>query len=157
MAKEIERKYLIKDYNFVNDIKKNNLFDLIYQGYIFLEEGKHLRIRLTNAHTAELGLKYTENFVRTEYEYEIPFKEGEDIHNKCEHKLQKKRIKFNIGSLKYDLDIYPNKLEIIEIEFETEELANNFIKPEWLGKEITSNKKYSNIYLAQQNLIFQHI
>ena len=35
-------------------------------------------------------------------------------------------------------------LTYMEIEFPTEEEANNFQAPEWLGKDVTNDKNYNN-------------
>ena len=48
------------------------------------------------------------------------------------------------------LDIYKGELsefQVIEVEFDSEEKANDFVPPSWFGKEITGDKRYKNSYL----------
>jgi CYTH domain-containing protein len=44
--------------------------------------------------------------------------------------------------------IYPNELQIVEVEFRTSKQESSFICPIWFGKEITEENRYSNIHLA---------
>lgn len=150
MAKEIEKKFLMIGSPPVPYANPK----LIKQGYIFTEKGKHLRIRLCEG-KAILGLKYTTGPVRDEYEYEISMADGLEIYSKCESSLEKVRFTMNINDEHYDIDTFPNKVEFVEVEFESEEASNNWVKPDWIGEEITNDAKYSNIALAQQNLKFK--
>ena len=51
-----------------------------------------------------------------------------------------------------ELDIYYGELEgliTVETEFKSEKEANEFIVPNWYGKEITYDKRYKNKNLAR--------
>jgi CYTH domain-containing protein len=149
MAKEIERKFLLTNdfsFPFVGS-------SLIKQGYIFSEKGKQIRIRLYKD-KAILCLKYGSGLVRDEYEYEVPFKDGIEIYKKCTTTLEKFRNTKVIGKEHYDFDTYPNGIEIVEVEFKSENDMNKWVKPKFIGREITGMKKYSNIILAKENLKF---
>lgn len=151
MAKEIERKFLIED-SIPWEMGQQKL---IKQGYILVEEDKHLRIRIMD-NKAILGLKYHESVERDEYEYEIPLLDGLEILHKCTLRLEKIRNKVSPidNSFIVDIDTYPNGLIVAEVEFKTKEDADNFIPIDWFGKEITGVWEYSNINLAGQNLQF---
>lgn len=151
MAKEIERKYLISE-DFSKNLKTTTLYKFIQQGYIFLGENKHLRIRITDYNKCELGLKYTNGIERDEYEYQIPFKDAKEIYDRCEYTLEKKRYVLGDMDIKYEIDEYPNGLNVVEVELPTKEYV--FIKPDWFLEEISNNINYSNIELAKQNLKF---
>ncbi len=160
MSKEIERKFLWdKATPFDNLFKEAPV--LIRQGYIFVEDEKHLRVRVYDTDDADICLKYTSHLVRDEYEMHIlPF-EALDIFNRCEWKLEKKRYSVMDADLestfiqfKLDFDEYPNGLRVVEVEFCSEDDANKFVPPSWLGEEISGGYKYSNITLAKQNLKF---
>lgn len=66
--------------------------------------------------------------------------------------IEKTRITAPIeNNLKVEIDIYYNYLKGLltaEIEFQNEEQANNFQKPDWLGEEL-GYKKLSNRKLAE--------
>lgn len=150
MGKEIERKFLIK-----GEIPRKNIKEkLIKQGYIFIEKGKHLRIRLYMG-KAILGLKFTKGIFRDEFETLLSLKDGKEIYNKCEHTVEKYRTTFKIGKNTYDIDRYPNGITVVEVEFQSESDAKKWKKPEWIGKEISGNRDYSNLRLASQNLKFK--
>lgn len=152
MAKEIERKWLVNE----SILLSTTFYDyFIQQGYIMLEEHKQLRIRLLDNGKAVLGLKYTENAVRDEYEYDIPYNDGLELYNKCEFTVEKKRfVLIEDNGLKYEIDVYPNGLRVVEVEFKSLEEANTFVELDWFDEEITTNREYSNITLAKQNLKF---
>jgi adenylate cyclase len=151
MAKEIERRFLIKD-SIPWDLGSQKL---IKQGYILIEESKQLRIRVTGDKSF-LCLKYDSSLERDEYEYEIPLIDGLEILHKCELKLEKIRNTVSPIDNSYvvDIDTYPNGLIVAEVEFKSLEDANNFIIIDWFGEEITGRREYSNITLAGQNLQF---
>ncbi len=151
MSKEIERKFLLaNDFSFPFYGSS-----LIKQGYIYTEKGKQIRIRLTKK-KAILCLKYNTNIanIRDEYEYEIPYKDGVELFSKCESTLEKFRKTEIIGKEHYDFDTYPNGIEIVEVEFKSEKDMNKWIKPNFIGREITGVRKYSNVLLAKKNLKF---
>ncbi len=151
MAKEIERKFLIKD-SIPWDLGQQKL---IKQGYVLIEENKHLRIRVVD-NKAILGLKFLGEQVRDEYEYEIPLIDGLEILHKCTLRLEKIRNTVSPFTADYvvDIDTYPNGLIVAEVEFKSVEDANNFNVIDWFGEEITGKREYSNITLAGQNLQF---
>lgn len=153
MAKEIERKFLLAKGTSIPLPAKLEQTS-IKQGYIFLEKGKHLRIRIYQKLKAFICLKYTSGPIRDEYEYLIPLEDGIEIYKKCDAKLEKKRTTFKRGKETYDIDTYPNGITAVEVEFQSLKDAKKWVKPHWIGEEITGNSKYSNIQLAKQNLKF---
>lgn len=152
MAKEIERKFLLTEGGSIPFPKNLRRLE-IKQGYIFVEKGKHLRIRLYKTH-AVLGLKYTSGPIRDEYEYDIPVNEAKEMYKKCTMKLEKIRHTFVKGKETYDIDSYPNGVMFVEVEFKTINASKKWVKPSWIGKEITGVAKYSNIVLAKKKLMF---
>jgi len=153
MGKEIERKFLLNsDIEVPMTLGYQSFY--IKQGYLLAEKGKQVRIRITPLN-AVIGIKFTENVVRDEFEYEIPIIEGYEIYNKLTLTLEKVRTSFKDGHYHYDIDTFPNNMKFCEVEFESIEAMNSWVKPSWLGKEITGVKKYSNIVLAKENLRFK--
>ena len=149
MGKEIERKFLIKGeipYHLGEPT-------LIKQAYIFAEKGKHLRIRVSDG-KAKLGLKYTGGPVRDEFEYEVEMEDAVLMYLKSDLKVEKIRFNMSHSGLHFDYDIFPNGVKFIEIEFPDEKTSNQFVKPDWLGEEITGKSEYSNITFAKEKLTF---
>jgi len=153
MGKEIERKFLLNSDIEVPITGSYRIYK-IKQGYLLAEKDKQVRIRLTD-NNAVIGIKFTEDIIRDEFEYEIPMAEGHEIYNKLTLTLEKLRATFKDGQYHYDIDTFPNDMKFCEVEFESIEAMNSWVKPSWLGEEITGVKKYFNIVLAKENLRFK--
>ncbi len=56
------------------------------------------------------------------------------------------------GGLTAELDYFEGLLEglvLAEVEFPDEKAADEFIPPDWLGKELSEDKRYSNYHLSK--------
>lgn len=165
MKQEIERKYGVK--NLPNNLKIQSIVN-IEQGFIYRDFNTHIRIRKIEKtypenHTNYIytlktkgDIEYNNNCDigrKYEIENEISKEEYDElIKNKISKKIQKTRIVIPIeNNLKVEMDVYYDYLEgflTAEIEFENEEQANNFIKPEWFAEEL-GYKELSNRKLAE--------
>jgi len=152
MGKEIERKFLLTEGASIPIPGKFTEFN-IKQGYIAVEKDRQVRIRLTRD-KAVIGIKLGDGIIRDEYEFEIPMSDGKEMYEKCVFKLEKKRLTFKRGNEQYDVDTLPNRLKFVEVEFTSIDNMEKWVKPHWIGEEITGIKKYTNIKLAKQNLKF---
>lgn len=57
-----------------------------------------------------------------------------------------------------ELDVFEGKLKglyFAEVEFESEEDAKNFVKPEWFGEDVSFDKQYRNSFLSTVESIEQ--
>ena len=166
MNKEIERKYAIK--YLPNNIKITKIKD-IEQAFIYKDNNTHIRIRkITNRKEQTINYIYTiktkgdiqykdNSNIGQKYEIEnyISKEEYEDLMQKrISNIINKTRINVPIeNGLIVEIDIYYDYLEgflTAEIEFSSEEIAENFNKPDWLGKEL-GYKELSNGKLSQMN------
>ena len=146
---EIERKFLVKEFpNNIDSFPRND----IVQGYLTIKgKGSAMRLR-------KKGKKYYQtvkskgNKIRTEVEVEITPEQFEKLWPLTKgNKIEKTRYEIPFGDLTIELDVYHGQLEgflSAEVEFKTETESNNFVAPNWLGKEVTENKKYKNHSLA---------
>lgn len=152
MGKEIERKFLLAE---GTSIPIPRIFQKlnIKQAYIHAEKGKQIRVRITGKE-AVLGIKFTENIIRDEFEYPIPMKDAKLMYDKAEWKLEKKRLSFKRGKEHYDVDTFPNGMVFVEVEFKSIKDMKAWVKPSWIGEEITGVGKYSNVTLAKKKLMF---
>jgi len=147
MSIEIERKYLIKE-DLLNLPTEGNR---IVQGYLWSEKAKSMRIRITRGKgflTIKTG---TNPLSRLEYEYEIPTTDAEELLSQCEKKIEKTRFIIEVAGMNWEVDVFDgdNKgLIVAEIELESADQA--FEKPEWLGLEVTQDKRYLNVNLINQ-------
>lgn len=144
---EIENKFLVREVPNLSEYS----FDEIEQGYLsFVPE---IRIR-------KKGDKYflTEKGegtrIRPETETEIDSTTYSILSNLVQGRIiRKTRYKIPLeDGLIAELDIYYDDLEglsTVETEFCSEKQANEFIKPDWFGEDITENKEYKNKNLAR--------
>lgn len=165
MKQEIKRKYGVK--NLPDNLKIESIWN-IEQAFIYRDINTHIRIRKIETTYPEKytnyiytlktkgNIDYNNNYDigrRYEIENEISKEEYEKlIKNKISKIIQKTRIIIPIeNNLKIEMDVYYDYLEgflTAEVEFENEEQANKFIKPEWLGEEL-GYKELSNGKLAK--------
>jgi CYTH domain-containing protein len=151
MAKEIERKYLVKN-DIWNKLDKPAFVD-IHQGYLINENGVTVRVRYTDK-IGTLTIKSKQiGISRDEFEYEIPLNDAKHIFTHlCKTKLVKKRYYFEGSSNMWEVDEYLGKLEgliIAEVELNHEaEIIKDI--PNWLGEEVSFDNAYSNASLASK-------
>ncbi len=146
---EIERKFLVKSEAF-----KKNSFDKneISQGYLNSNPERTVRVRI-KGNQGYLTIKGKGNetgLSRFEWEKEIPVNEARTLLELCESGvINKTRYEIKFGNHVYEVDEFFGENEglfLAEIELQSEDEA--FEKPDWLGEEVTNNKKYYNSYLS---------
>ena len=148
---EIERKFLIKDPSIIKQAKS---FDQIIQGYFLTEKGISIRVRLKNekAFLCIKGRVEMDNgLIRNEFEYEIPFADGEFMLQKfCGSRVvSKKRYYLTHNQLCWEIDVFESRhapLIIAEVELPSE--TTQVTPPDWVGEEVTDLPQYTNQYLA---------
>ena len=157
---EIEQKYLIKDLNKVKkyiDLEKCIKIK-IEQGY--LSSNPTIRIRKYNDEyciTYKSRAKSSANndiIVNKEIELPLTKDSYEHMLSKIDDNLVKKtRYKIDLlNGLIAELDVFEGKLKglvLVEVEFESEEQAKLFNKPKWFGENVSSDKKYKNLFLSK--------
>ncbi|MFT5600521.1 MAG: adenylate cyclase [Flavobacteriales bacterium] len=148
MAVEIERKFLVKNEEWRNQVDES--FE-ISQGYLNSSIDRNVRVRI-KGEQAFLTIKTkTKSITRTEFEYEIPLEDGLQLIDICEKPIIKKRRHLIIQNQHtWELDVF--KLEnqgllIAEIELSSEE--EQFKTPSWLGKEVSDDTRYFNSALIK--------
>lgn len=146
MAREIERKFLVKRLPFDSEISP---FVPIEQGYLALEpEGQEVRLR-RKGELYYLTVKSQGTLVREEHEVELSKEQFEVLWpGTADRRLQKDRYFFET----FEVDIYKGNLQglvVAEIEFGEAEKAKSFQLPDWLGKEITHINFLKNRNLLQ--------
>jgi len=147
--KEIERKFLIE--SLPPDLDKFPKKE-ISQGYLAITpDGTEVRLR-------EKGDKYYQTIktsggkVRGETEIEITKEQFKSLWPMTEGKrVEKIRYEIPYQNSLIELDVYASALKGLltaEVEFKTEKGSDEFVPPEWFGKEVTEDKRYKNQNLA---------
>ena len=149
MAKEIELKFLIKDFSWRKHCAKS--ID-IRQAYLANTNKTSIRVRISDDR-AFLNLKSAQSLVeRDEYEYEIPLTEGQAIlADLCETpQIRKTRHYVPNAGLLWAIDEFHDLNEgLIVAEIELKNRNQVVDKPPWIGTEITAYPQFYNHLLAQ--------
>ena len=147
MALEIERKFLVDK----RKLHKLNFFseELIEQGY--LSQNPTVRVRMTETQGFLTIKSSTKGISRQEFEYEIPVSDAEELLKLCGRKvLRKYRRKVEYGGHVWEIDFFAGRhagLVLAEVELSS---ADEFVKlPDWVTKEVSSDKKYFNSNLVK--------
>jgi len=149
MALEIERKFLVEG-NFQKEVSESKR---ITQGYLSSVPERSVRVRIygDKGFLTIKGIANTSGTSRYEWEREIPISEAEELLLLCEAGvIDKIRHKVKVGTHCFEIDEFKGKNEgliIAEIELQNEN--ETFIKPLWLGKEVTGNTQYYNSQLSK--------
>jgi len=147
MNKEIERKFLVNG----EPWKGHQAYD-IQQGY--LSEGEvTTRVRISNK-KSYLTLKGKKTGITcSEYEYEIPLHDAQQMINSfCGKQLiQKKRYNIYHDGFRWEVDVFEGSNEglvIAELELSSED--QQFTFPDWIGEEMSSDARYYNSCLLER-------
>lgn len=144
MALEIERKFLVE-----GDFKQDATASYrIAQGYICSVPGRTVRVRIMDdkGYLTIKGAAREGGFARFEWETEIPFKDAQDLMNLCDKGvIDKIRYHVPAGDHVFEVDEFYGDnagLVVAEVELSSEDEA--FVRPSWLGREVTGDRRYYN-------------
>lgn len=149
---EIERKFLVnKDYQ--KDLMKEP-GTFLRQGYLSTDPTKTVRIRIKD-NEAFLTVKgLTTGISRTEIESPIALEAAQALFDSfISNEIQKIRRNINVGGKYWEVDEFLGQhagLWIAEIELE--HVEEDFEKPQWLGREVSTEREYFNSYLSEHGL-----
>jgi len=148
MATEIERKFLVK-----GDEWRSLARGVVYrQGYINTENGCTVRVRLVGTQ-GYLTLKSpTVGISRTEYEYNIPGEDAREmLETLCDRpQIEKTRYKIPRDGVIWEVDEFAGENQgLIMAEVELTDENQTVELPDWIGKEVSGDRRYFNSYLAQ--------
>jgi adenylate cyclase len=150
--REIERKFLVK--RLPVDLKRARNYR-IAQGYLAAErDDRHVRLRKREK-DASLTFKIVHrDGVRDEREIQLTPKQFAALWPATiGRRLQKVRYEIPWQASLIEIDIYRGKnkgVVVAEVEFPTRHACRKFKPPDWFGREVTGDKRYSNIRLATE-------
>lgn len=147
MAREIERKFLIKGsaWRHAGAVR-------LRQGFLNSDQERTVRVRSVDD-KAYLTIKgIAVGATRLEFEYEIPWEDAKQLLNICEKPLiEKDRYRVEEGGVVWEIDEFFGEnygLIIAEVELESEDQP--FTKPDWVGDEVTGDPRYFNSNLVRK-------
>ena len=154
MPIETERKFLVKDHRFKELAVKSFR---IKQGYIAHDGGNTVRVRIRD-HQGFLTIKgpSLDGISRYEWEREIPLADAEELLLLCHGgAIDKTRYLVPEGDASsatrfFEVDVFYGDNEgLVMAEIELEHPDQPFHRPEWLGQEVTGDRRYYNSYLLR--------
>jgi len=148
---EIERKFLVKSSDFKEQSFKKSR---IIQGFLNTDKKRTVRVRLkgVKGFITVKGQTDNEGLTRFEWEKEISKQEAESLLKLCEPGvIDKTRYEVKFENYIYEIDVFHGDNEgLIIAELELENVNDVFVKPDWIGEEVTGNIKYYNSQLSKQ-------
>lgn len=143
MAKEIERKFLVKG-DVWRELAKGTAYR---QGYLSTVKERTVRVRTIDDKGYLTVKGITIGSTRVEYEYEIPAADANEmLDDLCEQPIiEKNRYKIARDGLIWEIDEFGGVnqgLIVAEVELDSE--AQGFTKPDWIGDEIADDPRYFN-------------
>jgi adenylate cyclase len=149
MGVEIERKFLVKKELWKALDKPVGTH--YRQGYLLNESDCVLRVRIAGDQGFITIKGAAEGISRSEYEYEIPKSDAEEMLDRFRPEGTEKiryRVPEDNGAV-WEVDEFLGANEglvVAEIELTSED--QKFVRPDWLDQEVTSDARYANSNLA---------
>lgn len=148
MALEIERKFLV-----VGEAWRGLAQKTIAMRHGYLNDGGRASVRVRlEGEIGKLNLKAAVvGAARAEYEYEIPSADAREIlETLCAGLILKTRHYLDAGQgLTWEVDEFAGaNAGLVVAEIELPELDRTFVIPNWLGREVTQERRYYNHALA---------
>lgn len=149
MAQEIERKFLVR-----GEFKSlAYASERIVQGYLSSVPERTVRVRIKGekGFLTIKGVADEEGVSRYEWEKEIPVNEAQELMQLCEPGvIDKVRYLVKCGTHVFEVDEFRGEnTGLILAEVELQAAAEDFERPEWLGEEVTGDKRYYNSMLSK--------
>jgi CYTH domain-containing protein len=147
--REIERKFLVKW--LPTDFKRSRHY-VIEQGYLATESaGRQVRLR-RKGRSESLTFKVGRGSHREEREVRLSPKQFAALWpGTVGRRLRKVRYEIPWKHVLIEIDIYRGRhagLVVAEVEFRDRVSCRRFQPPSWFGREVTGEKRYSNVRLA---------
>jgi len=150
MAQEIERKFRV-----ISDaFKKESFKDTkIVQGFLSTVPERTVRIRIKGdqGFITVKGIGNASGTSRYEWEREISVEDATDLLKISEPGvIDKTRFNVKSGGHTFEVDEFYGEndgLTVAEVELDAED--EDFVKPAWLGEEVTGQVKYYNSMLMK--------
>lgn len=149
MAVEIERKFLVRNDDWRRQVRSSAI---IRQGYFCRTPLLRARIRIYGDKGFVTLKSEPGTVTRYEFEYEIPQADAIEIIERfaIEPLVTKTRHEVVHAGLRWAVDVFTGTNEglvLAEVELEREE--QTVILPDWIGQEVTGDRRYGNSSLAR--------
>jgi len=149
MPREVERKFLVTGNGWRNHVIQTKA---IRQAYLAATDRAQIRVRIVDRSSARLTIKSAgPDIDRTEFEYRIPLDETEVLFDLAISDPIEKRRRTAPTEPRGEWEIYEfggRQEGLVLAEIELEDSGDDFVRPDWLGEEVTGDERYYNVDLA---------
>ena len=150
MAQEIERKFLVSG-DFKSEVSKATR---ITQGYLSSVPERTVRVRVKGdkGYITVKGIGSDSGASRFEWEKEIPVEDVRELLKICEPGvIDKTRYLVPAGNHTFEVDeFYGDNEGLVVAEVELGSEDEEFVRPGWLGEEVTGDPRYYNSMLMKK-------
>lgn len=150
MPVEIERKFRVTGESWrahVTSVRR------IRQAYLTKNGRLSVRVRIDDNIKATLTIKTVEHGIRrNEFEYPIPVADAEDLLERREGAvIIKVRHIVPFAGMSWEVDVFEGEnAGLIVAEVELAHADDVFTRPDWVGEEVTHDRRYYNADLAKR-------
>lgn len=148
MAAEIERKFMVSGDGWRDQAEGVPYF----QGYIHTKGSATVRLRLAGEQGILTIKGPRDGIRRSEFEYNIPYDEALVMLKTLCHQpiIEKTRYHVTYEGFVWDVDEMHGANEgLIMAEVEIEDESVEVPLPDWVGEEVSTDHRYTNLYLSQ--------
>ena len=151
---EIERKFLVCGYDYKTQAVSHSH---IQQGYILSSQGSTVRVRVRDdkAYLTIKGPAQEGHFGRYEFEKEISLEDAKELMKLCEPGIiDKTRYLVPCGKHTFEVDeFYGDNAGLVMAEVELSDENETFEKPDFIGMEVTGDKRFYNGHMRKMPFI----
>ena len=151
---EIERKFLVCGYDYRTQAVSHSH---IQQGYILSSHGRTVRVRIRDgkAYLTIKGPAQEGHFGRYEFETEVSAEDGKELMKLCEPGIiDKTRYLVPCGKHTFEVDeFYGDNAGLVMAEVELSDENEPFDKPDFIGMEVTGDKRFYNGHMRKMPFI----
>ncbi len=151
MGREIERKFLVEGESWRDGAVPSR----IRQAYLVRERGRSVRVRDEDGRIT-LTIKGpgtgTDGADRAEFEYELPADDADGLFELCEPgMIDKTRHRLDVEGHTWEIDEFHGPLApLVVAEIELDAIDEDFVRPPWIAREVTSDPSYTNAALSRR-------
>ena len=147
MGNEVERKFLVKGDSWRVGAKGT----LYRQGFLSTVKERTVRVRVAGEKAFLTVKGKSRGISRAEFEYDIPREDANAmLDSLCEQPIiEKVRYKIDVGGSLWEVDeFHGENAGLIMAEVELPDENAEFVKPEWIGDEVSDDARYYNANLV---------
>ena len=151
---EIERKFLVSNVQMC--LAKATASFAIFQGYLSIDPARTVRLRIQDNHAflTIKGASSSDGTTRFEWEKQLSLNDANNLLPLClPGSIQKTRYHVPFNEYLFEVDVFEAALSgLVLAEIELKSSDQKIELPNWIGLEVTGDRRYYNSYLPQHGL-----